>query len=66
MTNSNATKEILKALQQRERITQIDAFRRWGVTRLASIVHNLRKAGHDVQTNMIENGRTKYAEYFLS
>lgn len=65
MKTKTATREILEALQKKEVLTSIDAFHRWGITRLASVVHNLRKAGHEIKTETIASGRTKYARYRL-
>lgn len=65
MKTKTATPDILKAFLHRESITSIDAFHRWGITRLASVVHNLRKAGYEIRTEITTNGRKRYARYYL-
>ena len=64
--------EILACLKRRKRmgITPFEAFERYGITRLADVVYNLREDGHKITTNMIEGtdrrGRkVKYAQYVL-
>lgn len=61
-----ATAQILEALKRKEHLTARDAYLRWGVMRLASIICNLRIAGHDIRTHMIQNGKTRYGEYYLA
>ncbi|MCE8540286.1 hypothetical protein KBY27_22715 [Ruegeria pomeroyi] len=65
-SRTTITKHILAALLRRERITQVDAFERFGTTRLASIIHNLRKAGYDIKTATTQaaNG-SRFAVYYL-
>lgn len=45
---------ILNDLQAGLRITTIDALQRHGVFRLSSIIHRLRKEGHDVKTELVK------------
>ncbi|WP_421906063.1 helix-turn-helix domain-containing protein [Mameliella sp.] len=64
MSATTATSQLLAALRHGERITQLDATARWGITRLASLVHNLRRKGYPIITITHEaaNG-SRYAEY---
>jgi hypothetical protein len=67
MKRPTVTKRVLTALTRHERISQRDAYDRWGTTRLASIVHNLRRAGYDIHTTLHDgqNG-ARYAVYHLA
>lgn len=67
MSRSNsAQQKVLEALSRGEKLTPVDAWRRWNITRLASVIHRLRRAGHDIETNKrpATNG-SLYAEYSL-
>lgn len=55
-----ATEEILKYLKKHKTITSMEAFEMFGVTRLASIIFNLRKE-YDIDTLMVET-TTRYGE----
>lgn len=65
-----STKVILDYLRHNEYLTSNDAWEMWGVTRLASIIHYLRKHGYDIDT-VIANTTTRfgeetyYAKYYL-
>ena len=55
---------ILSALKRGDRLTPMDALRRFGCMRLGARVWELRRAGHDIQRNMVETGSGKQvAEY---
>ena len=51
-------------------ITSMDAFRLFGITRLAAVVYDMRKLGYEVETveevskNMYDEP-TRYARYYL-
>jgi GTP1/Obg family GTP-binding protein len=67
MIRSNSVqKQVLEALRQGDSLTSVEAWRRWGITRLASIIHRLRRAGHEVVTvkRLAANG-SLYAEYSM-
>lgn len=48
----NKTKEILEWLKAGKALTNWIAFREFGVTRLSSIIFNLRERGHLISTEM--------------
>ena len=65
-----STKEILNYLKNNEYLTSMQAWEKWGVTRLAAIIHNLRRAGYDIETVNVETTTrfgetTHYARYIL-
>jgi hypothetical protein len=66
MKIQSASTGIIEALKNKERITAKDAYKRWGVMRLASIIFHFRSLGYPIATEMKRNGRTKFAEYRLA
>ena len=66
----NKTIAVLQHMREHEGITQLEATELYGATRLSSIVFNLRKRGHDIET--VTMGTTdryghaiNYAKYVL-
>lgn len=57
---------ILKHLQEEGPISGLEAMQRYNLYRLSSTIHQLRKQGHVIITEMIErdNG-VRYAQYTL-
>lgn len=47
------------------KITGLDAMRDFGLYRLSATIHELRKDGFDIRTNMIEKNGVRFAEYEL-
>lgn len=45
--------KVLEHMKERGGITPLEAMQRYGVMRLASRVHDLRRAGHDVKVETI-------------
>jgi hypothetical protein len=58
-------KEILQYLKQGHSLTPADALHKFGCFRLAARVDDLRKAGHDIKTVIIEVNGKRFAEYRL-
>ena len=46
-------------------VTAQQAARAWNVWRLSGRVCELRKQGHNITTEMVTNGRVRYARYRL-
>ena len=46
-------------------ITPLDALRAYGVFRLSAIIFDLRNEGYKIRTDMVSNGRKKFAKYTL-
>jgi len=46
-------------------ITQAEAAKWWRIWRLAARIKDLRNMGHDIRTDMIGEGSTRYARYTL-
>lgn len=70
VAQKGSTKEILHYLENNEYLTSMVAWENWGVTRLAAIIHNLRKAGYNIDTVRVDTitrfgEHTNYARYIL-
>lgn len=56
---------LLRALKRGEVLTTMKAFRKWGITRLAARIRELRDH-HDIRATMIERGGKRFAAYRLA
>ena len=61
---------VLNHLKNDNGITPLEALNlygsfRLGAFRLAAIIFDLKKEGYDIQTNIIQNGGKRYANYKL-
>lgn len=70
-TMTSQSKEVLKYMQTHPYITSMIAINEFGATRLSAIIYDLRKAGYNIVTLMVEGknryGRDiKYARYVLT
>jgi hypothetical protein len=63
---SKQCQQVLSHLQSGKPITALEALRLYGIFRLASRIHDLKKAGLTIQSQDIqtENGK-KIAQYYL-
>lgn len=64
------TQAVLDWLRAGAGITSMEAFKELGVTRLSSIIFNLRKRGYDIESEDLETinrygTRTKFTRYVL-
>ena len=59
------TTRLLKHLLRGQTINGRQALTRFGIYRLSSIIHNWRKKGFDIETNMITRAGNTYAVYTL-
>ena len=60
----------MKLLSKGRSITSMDAFTRFGATRLSAIIFDIRKAGHDVRNNWVTRKnafgkKVTYSAYYL-
>ena len=59
--------QVLKYLKEHESITSIQAFKKFNVTRLSSIIFNLREEGYDITTEYRKGkNRGVYGAYWLN
>jgi len=59
------TERILNWLQKGKSITPIQAWERFGSYRLSSVINRLRKRGHNITTELIDDGDSTFAKYRL-
>ena len=57
--------EVLKYLQCQDGITSVIAFNLFGITRLAAVVFDLRKQGHDIRMEMKKGKNSYFGVYTL-
>ena len=57
---TNKTKEIVKYMQKNKSITSKQAFEFFGVTRLSSIIFNLRSYGFVIESERVELAKDRY------
>ncbi len=60
------TKSILKALQDGDKLTPLDALHRFDCFRLGARIYDLKKAGHPIQSKIVAiEGGKRVAEYSI-
>lgn len=64
-SNKTQMNMVLDHLAKGKDITPIEALERFGVFRLAAIVHSLRREGFEIATELVGNGRNKFARYSM-
>jgi hypothetical protein len=67
MSHKNPTQEavILFNLQCGRTITPLDALKEFGCFRLGARIHQLKKAGHQIETLSVEQNGKRFAGYRL-
>lgn len=73
-TNTNTSKksqrtEVLKYIKQYKYITGAKAYEKFGVERIGSVIHDLRKKGVIIETVMVESSNrygnpTRFGRYY--
>ncbi len=58
-------KKILDALKSGEKITPLDALKRWGCFKLASRIFEMKRAGYNIKAEIITDGNKHFAQYYL-
>jgi len=59
------TNQVLNYMQKRGPITQATASSVFGCSRLASVIHRLKKKGHHIDSHIVQGIRGRYAKYSL-
>ena len=57
--------KVLNHLKAHQSISGLTALRKYGIMRLAARIHYLKKFGYDIKTELVSNGKKKWAEYSL-
>lgn len=70
MEKTNKTKEVLKHLEKKGSITNWDAIKLYGATRLSAIIFNLRERGYVIDSLWMEDtdrygNLSRYVKYVL-
>lgn len=66
MKTKTQAQKILSHLKRGWKITQSDAFHKYGCWRLASRINEIRNLGFDVRTKMVEREGKTFAQYQLA
>lgn len=56
---------VLEHLKRGNNITPLEALNMFGAFRLSAIIYDLKKAGHDIKTELIQNNGKHFARYSL-
>ena len=59
------TETVLNHLENNRKITSIEAIGLYGITRLAAVVHTLRKQHYEITSEIKDGAKSSYAEYRL-
>jgi hypothetical protein len=59
------TERILKDLQKGKKVSALDGFTKYNTVRLGGLIHQLRKQGFDIQTQIVKRKKKRYAVYSL-
>lgn len=65
MERGEKYKAVMEYLLAGNPLTSNQSLFRFGLSRLAPLVHRLRTKGHDIRTKMIDSPSGNYAEYQL-
>lgn len=60
------TNQVLHYMQKRGPITQATASSVLGCSRLAAVIHRLRKNGYTIDSNIVQGIRGRYAKYSIA
>lgn len=66
MKQATHTAWVYAQLKKGRKITARIALDGCGCFRLSSIIHRFREAGINIRTNIVNNGGSRYAEYYLA
>ena len=58
--------KVLKALQRGQKLTPLDALNRGMGMRLGGHIYALRKAGHDIRSEIVKKGDSRVSKYWLN
>lgn len=65
MDRQSQCQTILNYLKDGNSITQIEATKKWDITRLAARVSDLKKRGYDIVSERVGTGFGSYVRYHL-
>ena len=63
MKKKTKHQKIKEHLESGKSITSWEAIELYNVTRLAAIIFNLKKDGHEIETQIIKKNKKRFAQY---
>ena len=57
--------KVLNHIKRYKKISSMQAFSKYNITRLAAIVYNLRAKGYAIKTDIVTNAKSTYAVYSI-
>lgn len=61
----SSTLQILMDLLNGRQVSALDGFTKYNTVRLGGLIHQLRKHGFDIQTQIVKRKKKQYAVYTL-
>ena len=66
MKRETQRSKVKKHLESGLPITPMDALERYGCFRLAAVILNLKKDGHNIVTHIIKKNKKRFAQYYYA
>jgi hypothetical protein len=57
--------QILNHIKRYKKISSMQAFSKYNITRLAAVVYNLRAKGYAIKTDIVNKANSSYAVYSM-
>jgi hypothetical protein len=57
--------KVLKHIKRYKKISSMQAFSKYNITRLAAVVYNLRAKGYAIKTDIVNKANSSYAVYSM-
>ena len=57
--------KVLNHIKRYKKISSMQAFSKYNITRLAAIVYNLRAKGYAIKTDIVNKANSSYAVYSM-
>ena len=57
--------KVLNHIKRYKKISSMQAFSKYNITRLAAVVYNLRAKGYAIKTDIVTNAKSTYAVYSI-
>ena len=57
--------KVLNHIKRYKKISSMQAFSKYNITRLAAVVYNLRAKGYAIKTDIVNKANSSYAVYSM-
>ena len=57
--------KVLNHIKRHKKISSMQAFSKYNITRLAAVVYNLRAKGYAIKTDIVTKANSSYAVYSM-